>query len=346
MVKVRVVAGDTVAGEQLMAMLRPFVYRRYLDFGAIESIRDMKRLIGRELKRKGMRDNVKLGPGGIREIEFIGQAFQLVRGGRDPDLQIRAILPVLKQLGNKTLLPEFVVRELEEAYRFLRLVENRIQAWQDRQSHLLPEDEVGRLRMARSMNFNDWEAFYAVLEDHRQRVQGHFDQVFAAPQVEGEEDERPLLAVWQQHLDDEQAEELLTSAGFLDAAGALGRLKVFHDSSVFRNLGRRGRDKLDQLMPLLLEVVGGTENSSATLERLLHLIEAIAQRTAYLALLVERPLALSQLVRLSSISPWISQQVMRHPLLLDEMLDPRPALLAPTQGGTGGGAGYASDGGG
>ncbi|MEJ1358954.1 MAG: bifunctional [glutamate--ammonia ligase]-adenylyl-L-tyrosine phosphorylase/[glutamate--ammonia-ligase] adenylyltransferase [Candidatus Sedimenticola sp. (ex Thyasira tokunagai)] len=323
MVKVRVVAGDFAAGEQLMAMLRPFVYRRYLDFGAIESIRDMKRLISRELKRKGMRDNVKLGPGGIREIEFVGQAFQLVRGGRIPELQIRPILPVLKQLGEKELLPEFVVRELEEAYEFLRLVENRIQAWQDRQSHLLPENEVGRLRMARSMGFDDWETFHSVLENHRQRVQGHFDQVFAAPQVEGEEDDKPLLAVWQQQLDDEQAEELLVSAGYSAASAALEKLKRFHDSNVFRNLTSRGRDKLDQLMPLLLEAVGGTDDPVATLERLLRLVETIARRTAYLALLVERPLALSQLVRLSSISPWVAQQVMRHPLLLDEMLDPR-----------------------
>ncbi|MES9880116.1 MAG: bifunctional [glutamate--ammonia ligase]-adenylyl-L-tyrosine phosphorylase/[glutamate--ammonia-ligase] adenylyltransferase [Sedimenticola sp.] len=323
MVKARVVAGDVIAGKELMAMLRPFVYRRYLDFGAIESIRDMKKLIGRELKRKGMQDNVKLGPGGIREIEFVGQAFQLVRGGRDPDLQIRPIMPVLKQLGEKSLLPEFVVRELEEAYEFLRLVENRIQAWQDRQTHLLPEDEVGRLRMARAMGFADWDSFHQVLEDHRQRVQGHFDQVFAAPQVEGEDDEKPLLAVWQQQLDDEQAEELLATAGYSNTAEALEKLKRFQGSSVFRSLTSRGRDKLDQLMPLLLEAVGGTDNSAATLERLLRLVETVARRTAYLALLVERPLALSQLVRLSSISPWVAQQVMRHPLLLDEMLDPR-----------------------
>lgn len=323
MVKARVVAGDAEAGKELMEMLRPFVYRRYLDFGAIESIRDMKQLIGRELQRKGMLDNVKLGPGGIREIEFIGQAFQLIRGGRDPELQIRPILQVLKQLGQKALLPEYVVRQLEEAYAFLRLVENRIQAWQDRQSHLLPEDELGRLRMARTMGFADWPAFYAALDIHRQRVQGHFDKVFAAPQTEGEEDEKLLLGVWLQQLDDEAAEALLAQAGFSDAPLALEKIKGFHGASVCRNLGGRGRDRLDQLMPLLLEAVGATEAPEDTLDRLLRLIEAIARRTAYLALLVESPLALSQLVRLSSTSPWITQQVMRHPLLLDEMLDPR-----------------------
>lgn len=330
MIKARVVAGDQVAGEQLTAMLRPFVYRRYLDFGAIESIRDMKRLISRELKRKGMIENVKLGPGGIREIEFIGQAFQLIRGGRDPDLQVRPILQVLQHLGDKSLLPEYVVQELTEAYEFLRLVENRIQAWQDRQNHLLPEDEAGRLRMARSMGFEDWAQFFRQLEMHRNHVQGHFDLVFAAPQAEGEPEEKPLLLVWGQQLEDEQAITVLEDAGFIDASAALDKLKGFRSSHACRNLEGRGRDRLDELMPLLLEAVSATDDPEATLERLLKLLEAIVRRTAYLALLVETPLALSQLVRLTSISPWIAQKIMRHPLLLDELLDPR-RLYSPLE---------------
>ena len=164
MIKARVVAGDADQGEHLMAMLRPFVYRRYLDFGPIESLRNMKQLISQELKRKGMADNIKLGPGGIREIEFIGQAFQLIRGGRDPELQIRPIQRVLWLLGEKSLLPEYVVKELVEAYQYLRLVENRIQAWQDRQTHLLPEDNLGRLRLARAMGCDDWEGFLQQLD--------------------------------------------------------------------------------------------------------------------------------------------------------------------------------------
>jgi glutamate-ammonia-ligase adenylyltransferase len=328
MIKARVVAGDREAGAQMMAMLRPFVYRRYLDFGAIESIRDMKQLISRELKRKGMADNVKLGPGGIREIEFIGQAFQLIRGGRDPDLQIRPILTVLHLLAEKALLPEFVVKELRLAYEFLRLVENRIQAWQDRQSHLLPEEAAGRLRLARSMGFEAWDDFSVELRRWRDKVQGHFDKVFAAPQTEGEEEERPLLTVWCGQLEPEQAAELLEQAGFQDGAQVWERLTTLRDCHAFRGLGVRGRERIDQLMPLLLEAAGAADDPDLTLERLLKLLEAVAKRTAYLALLVESPIALSQLVRLTSMSPWIAQLIMRHPLLMDELLDPR-RLYAP-----------------
>ena len=323
MIKARVVAGDQEAGETLMSMLRPFVYRRYLDFGAIESLRNMKKLIDRELRRKGMSENVKLGPGGIREIEFIGQAFQLIRGGRDPELQIRPILPVLALLGERGQLPEYVVKELTEAYSFLRLVENRIQAWQDRQTHLLPEDDLGRLRLARSMGFDGWETFFAELSRHRGRVQGHFDKVFATPHTEGEAEEQPSAAIWDGSAVGEQAVMVLEEMGFRHGEEVLDLLDRFRGSGRFRSLGTKGQERLNQLMPLLLEAIGGTANPEQTLERILKLLEGIARRTSYLALLLETPLALSQLVRLTSISPWIAEQVTRYPLLLDEMLDPR-----------------------
>ena len=322
MVKARIVAGDREAGAQLTDLLRPFVYRRYLDFGAIESLRDMKRLISRELHKKGMGANVKLGPGGIREIEFIGQAFQLIRGGRDRDLQIRPILPVLERLGQKGLLPGFVVRELSEAYEFLRLVENRIQAWRDEQTHLLPVDAVGRLRLARAMGFADWDAFAAVLERHRRRVQGHFDSVFAAPQAE-EESERPLTLLWRRPPGAAEAERVLGESGFDDPAAARARLEAFREASALRHLGARGRERMDQLMPLMLEAVAQADAPGVTLDRVLGLLEAVARRTAYLALLVENPMALSQLVRLAAESPWIASELTSHPLLLDELLDPR-----------------------
>jgi [glutamine synthetase] adenylyltransferase / [glutamine synthetase]-adenylyl-L-tyrosine phosphorylase len=331
MIKARVVAGDRQAGAELMAMLRPFVYRRYLDFGAIESLRDMKQLISKELLKKGMAENVKLGPGGIREIEFLGQAFQLVRGGRDPDLQIRPILPVLRLLGEKGLLPPYAVQELGEAYEFLRLVENRVQAWRDQQTHLLPEDAEGRQRLARSMGFADWDGFYPVLQRHRKRVQGHFDQVFAAPQAEeGQPEQSPLMALWNKALDLDDALEILHGAGFPKPEATLEALQGFRSGHAFRALGHRGRQRLDQLMPLLLEAAGRSEAPGTTLERLLQLLNAIARRTAYIALLVENPLALSQLVRLSAASPWIASLLTRYPLLLDELLDPR-RLYSPLQ---------------
>ncbi|MFN2121117.1 MAG: bifunctional [glutamate--ammonia ligase]-adenylyl-L-tyrosine phosphorylase/[glutamate--ammonia-ligase] adenylyltransferase, partial [Anaerolineales bacterium] len=227
MIKARVVAGDARAGMELTAMLRPFVYRRYLDFGAIESLREMKQLISSELHKKGMQANIKLGPGGIREIEFIGQAFQLIRGGRDTALQIRPIIAVLQVLQAHELLPDYVVRELTEAYRFLRLVENRLQAWQDRQTHLLPTDAAERLRLAHAMDFDTWDDFFPVLESHRKRVQGHFDMVFAAPQTETETATQPLSGVWQGSMDPEHALAALLSAGFVHPEAALKQLERF-----------------------------------------------------------------------------------------------------------------------
>lgn len=323
MIKARVVAGDRPAGDELMAMLRPFVYRRYLDFGAIESLREMKQLISSELHKKGMQANIKLGPGGIREIEFIGQAFQLIRGGRDKALQIRPILQVLQVLKERQLMPEYVVRELTEAYEFLRLVENRLQAWQDRQTHLLPKDEAGRLRLARAMDFDSWESFVPRLESHRKRVQGHFDMVFAAPQAESEAESQPLTGVWSGALDQGQAEAALLTAGFGSAGEALQRLETFRGSHACRRLSKKGHERLDQLMPLLLEAVGGSENADVALQRVLALLEAIVRRTSYIALLVENPMVLSQLIKLTGVSPWIANLLTHHPILLDELLDPR-----------------------
>ncbi len=322
MIKARVVAGAAAATERLTDMLRPFVYRRYLDFGAIESLRDMKRLIASELHRKGMDANVKLGPGGIREIEFIGQAFQLIRGGRDRELQVRPILTVLERLEAKGLLPAFAVRDLAEAYRFLRLVENRIQAWRDEQTHRLPADPAGRLRLARSMGFGDWDSFAAVLARQRLRVQGHFDSVFAAPHAEQDEP-TPLAQIW---LDPESPAEtvaVLAKAGFEAPAAAQERIEAFRVSGPVRTLGARGRERMDQLMPLILEAIVAGGAPDVALGRVLGLLEAVAGRTAYLALLVENPMALSQVVRLTAGGPWIASELAAHPVLLDELLDPR-----------------------
>ena len=328
MIKARIVAGDREAGGQLMAMLRPFVYRRYLDFGAIESLRDMKGMIEKELKRKGMADNIKLGPGGIREIEFIGQAFQLIRGGRDPDLQIRPIRPVLQLLGDKNLVPEHAVRQLDEAYEHMRLVENRLQAWKDKQTHLLPADDAGRLRLARSMGFEDWDGFFAVLEEHRRRVQGEFDRVFAAPHTEAGHQTQSFSTIWNGSAPDTHYLEQLAEAGFQNAEVVLGRLQVFRDAAARKGLSRRGGDRMAQLMPLVLRVAAGADDPDLVLERMLRVLESVVRRTAYLAMLTEHPIVLSQLARLAGMSPWFSDRIGRHPLLLDELLDPR-RLYAP-----------------
>ncbi len=331
MIKARVVAGDRQAGDDLMARLKPFVYRKYVDFGAFESLREMKGMIAREVQRKGMADNVKLGAGGIREVEFIGQAFQLIRGGREPTLQKRRILTVLEALRGFDLLPDFVVDELVEAYFFLRNTEHRLQEFAEQQTHMLPGDEEGRLRLAFGMGFDAWPAFERVLRDHMRRVHEHFEQVFAAPQTEhAESDELDLTGVWQGTLDDEQASAALLQAGYVDTAEVYRQLQALASSRAYFNMSTTGQTRIDHLIPLLLGAVGSSDEPDQTLVRLLRIVEAIGRRSSYIALLVENPMALSQLVRLCSASPWIASQLSRNPHLLDELLDPR-TLYSPPQ---------------
>ncbi|WP_290635551.1 bifunctional [glutamate--ammonia ligase]-adenylyl-L-tyrosine phosphorylase/[glutamate--ammonia-ligase] adenylyltransferase, partial [Aquisalimonas sp.] len=209
MIKARVVAGDQNAGGALMASLRPFVYRRYLDYGALESLRDMKAMIAREVERRGLEHNIKLGAGGIREVEFVGQAFQLIRGGRERGLQERSIIRVLEYLGQHNALPGFAVRQLLEGYEFLRRTENRLQAMQDKQVHELPEDTLDQQRLAYTMGFDRWDAFAARLSELRRHVHDHFEQVFAAPQAEHEttpHDQPEIGDVWSEAVTGSEAE--------------------------------------------------------------------------------------------------------------------------------------------
>ncbi len=335
MIKVRPVAGDVAQGEALLAMLRPFVYRRYLDFGAFAELREMKLMIRRELERKGSQDNVKLGLGGIREVEFIGQAFQLIRGGRESELQQRPILTVLRQLAASDYLPAYVVDGLIDAYCFLRDVENRLQEYEDKQTHLLPADEEGRQRLALSMGFSDWQRFSAALTKKRRLVETHFEQVFAAPQAEAESesshDEETLAAVWHGRVDEAQAEVILRGSGYQDGTEMLRRIAQLREGLASRMSGPEGQARLDQLMPLMLASVAKVDAPDETLIRVLNLIEVVARRTAYLSLLVENPMALSQLVRLFAASPWIAELLSQHPILMDELLDPRTLYAPPSR---------------
>jgi len=333
MIKVRPVAGDLEQGEQVLAMLRPFVYRRYLDFGAFAELREMKLMIRQQLERKGSKDNVKLGLGGIREVEFIGQAFQLIRGGREPELQQRPILTILRQLAVSDYLPDYVVDGLIDAYCFLRDVENRLQEFEDKQTHLLPSDDEARQRLALSMNFPDWKRFSAALTKKRRLVETHFEQVFAAPQTEAapSHDDETLAAVWFEGVDDEQAVAILSEHGYDDGVEALRRIAQLRKSHACRMSGPEGQARLGQLMPLMLGSVAKVANPDEALVRVLNLIEVVARRTAYLALLVENPVALSQLVRLFAASPWIAELLSQHPILMDELLDPRTLYAPPSR---------------
>jgi glutamate-ammonia-ligase adenylyltransferase len=328
MIKARPVAGPARPGKALMELLRPFVYRRYLDFGALDSLRGLKHQIAGEVERKGMQDNIKLGPGGIREIEFIVQAFQLVRGGRQPVLQQRRVLTVLEALAGLGHLPAGAVLELADAYVFLRRTENRLQAVADEQVHTLPEDEYGRVRLALAMGFQDWDAFAQALSVHRNRVQAHFDRVFADPQQGAQDDVRELAEVWRGSADERHAAQALASAGYPDSAAVLEWLQEFRHGPVTRFLGEQGRRRLDMLMPRVLKLAAGFAPALHVLQRMGALLEAVGGRTTYLSLLVEHPLALASLAQLCAASSWVATQLARHPILLDELLDPR-ALFEP-----------------
>ncbi len=329
LIKARQVAGDRRAGTELLERLRPFVYRRYLDYGAFEAIRSLKEMIEQELLRKGIEHNIKLGPGGIREIEFIGQAFQLVRGGREAALRQRAIRPILSVLGRRGDLSSQAVTELDAAYEFLRRTENRLQMAEDRQAHVLPQDPEEQLSLALSMGFPDWEDFRAGLTHHMSVVHGYFESVFITPGSQPTTETRELADVWLGTVDRSAAEDLLARAGFRDPPSVLDVLHGLRQTGQYDELSTTGRERLDRLMPRLLGAVGRSHEPDATLARIATLVESIARRSVYFSLLVENPMALTQLVKLCGASAWIANWITQHPILLDELIDPASLYALP-----------------
>ncbi|MDR2876461.1 MAG: bifunctional [glutamate--ammonia ligase]-adenylyl-L-tyrosine phosphorylase/[glutamate--ammonia-ligase] adenylyltransferase [Chromatiales bacterium] len=325
MIKARPVGGDYETGNALLRMLRPFVYRKYLDYGVFESLREMKAIIDREAARRDRIDDIKRGPGGIREIEFIGQTYQLIRGGREPALRERGILKILSLLAGAGHLPASSCTELADSYRFLRRLENRLQIYNDAQLHRLPDGAIDRARLAWTMGYNDVDEFENTLDQHRQRVRAHFDHIFTdarASSAEKNTRSGPDYDMLWNASAPRQGQG--SDEGFATTFGVEGvrRLAALRDSYVYRALSAGGRARMDRLMPLLLAAVASGENPGITLPRVLDLIEHIARRTAYLALLADNPVALAQMVRLCAGSPWIARMLGEQPLLLDELLNP------------------------
>lgn len=308
--------------EALSALARPFVFRKYLDYGAINAMRELHAQIRREVARRDMADNIKLGPGGIREIEFIAQVFQLIRGGRDKALQVRPTQRVLALLAERGILSESAVRELDAAYRFLRNLEHRLQYLDDAQTHTLPAGPGDQALIARGMGFSDYGALLAELDDHRASVSRHFEAVFADPDRQGHE----LAAVWQ---GGEGAARELARLGFADAADSTQRLGSIRNGSRYQQLSPRSRERFDALVPRLIEAAAETPSPDATLVRGLDLLEAISRRGAYLALLQQYPQALQKVAQLVGASSWAASYLTRHPVLLDELLDARLLEAAP-----------------
>ncbi|MBS1140142.1 MAG: Glutamate-ammonia ligase adenylyltransferase [Proteobacteria bacterium] len=318
---------DWVTAMQKIA--RPFVFRKYLDFGAINAMRDLHAQIRREVARKDMADHVKLGPGGIREIEFMAQVFQLIRGGRDMALQIRPTLSVLALLVDRKLLPAETEQELREAYVFLRRLEHRLQYVEDKQTHMLPIDADNRQKIAISMEFPDWPAMLAVLDDHRNKVSRHFEAVFSDPEA----GEHPLTGLWQGQMDEETAIEAFGNLGFRQPREAITRLAELRASNRYQQLPASNRSRLDAVGPRLIEAAGATGAPDTTLARGIVFLEGIARRGAYLALLQQYPMALRRVADMICASSWAAEYLNRHPLLLDELLDPRLYEIATNWAG-------------
>ena len=335
LIRARAVSGDLVLAAELLERLRPFVYRRYIDFGTLQSLRSLKAVMEQEVARKGMEHSVKHGPGGIREVEFTAQAFQMVRGGRTPALRYRRLLTVLERLGELELLPAHAVESLGAAYRFLRSAEHRLQQVADRQEHMLPVDESGRARIAAAMGYASWDAFSERLERHRRNVDEQFAQVFGEERgTDAAGGSDPLGTLLAESTDEATGTALLEEAGFADAGEAWSILARRRDAIALRMPDALAHERLARLLPDLMRAVAAQgADAPTTLDRVMSVVESVAKRSVYLALLAERPVALSQFVQLCAASPWIAQLLGRHPVLFDELLDPRTlyAPLAPDE---------------
>jgi len=319
---------EVTGGHQVSKLLKPFVFRKYLDFGAFDSMRDLKVQIQRDVNSKGMHDNIKLGRGGIREIEFIAQVFQLIRGGRDVSLQIKPTLSVLSLLNNMGILSAQTCSELTDAYYFLRNLEHRLMYVEDAQTHELPKSDEARERIARAMNFSGWQELLVQLNLYRSQVQQHFDATFN--ETGSSKDAFELeKSIWNGALSEAAAIPALENMGFDDAGEILRHLEVLHHSARYLQLPELSRQRFDAVMPHVIAQSARMKNADVTLTRVIDLIESICRRASYLALLAEHTQALQLLVKLCSSSPWLAGYLAQHPILLDELLDTRTLYAAP-----------------
>ena len=325
-IKARPLTGDLDA--ELIDLVRPFVFRRHLDYSAFASMRDLHRQVRAEVERRDIAENIKLGPGGIREIEFIVQLFQLIRGGRDAALRRQATLEVLPLLAERRLLDTDAVRELTEAYVFLRNLEHRLQYLDDQQTHALPRSPGDRALIAEAMGCDDYARLQEALDRHRAVVTRHFDEIFV--ETPGQDDD--VAARWQQALaadDSERVSQLLTALGYEKPEVAQRQLAALRASLRYRQMPAASQLRFERLVPLVVAGAAARANRDATLERMLHLLEVIGRRESYLALLEQYPQALARVAELMSASPWAAEYLTQHPILLDELLDARTPSSPP-----------------
>ena len=326
MIKARAITGDTTSLGELDELITPFVYRRYLDYSAIESLRELKRKIALSLRQKQMVDNLKLGAGGIREIEFIAQAFQLVRGGRDTRLRLRSLRAVLDELARQDLMPQEEVDRLHEAYGFLRRAENAVQMMRDEQLHSLPVDEQDKRRLLCLMGYTDWQTFRDDLAEHQNRVDHMFNALF---RDDGQTDSpdpvdnaaRDSWAVLSSiELEEQDYADALTAYGIEPTEELLASVASVCRGAYYQRLTARGQERVDEIVPRLMQATRGLPAADEALSRCLKFVRSVAGRSGYLQALIDKPSALVLLVKLFGESLWLANFVTRQPVVLDELL--------------------------
>ncbi|PMG76515.1 bifunctional glutamine synthetase adenylyltransferase/deadenyltransferase [Shewanella sp. 10N.286.51.B7] len=319
MVKARVLGPWTQYSDDLHDLLRPFVYRRYIDFSAIDSLRKMKQLIAQEVRRRQLTDNIKLGAGGIREVEFVVQSFQLIRGGREPSLRQQSLFGAIDTLYNLGQLEYLAVDELKHSYILLRRVENLLQAIDDKQTQTLPDNSVDWQRLCVAMKCEDETELRAKVTDAMARIHGHFKETV------GGEDEHDQIEHWTSQLwviEDPDNAAALLDEHLVDDVNFWPTLIEWRSTTTKRSIGPRGRETLEKLMPRLLSELLEQPIPSVALKAVSGVLEQILTRTTYLELLCENPGARQQLISLCCASPWIAEELANFPMLLDELIDP------------------------
>ena len=303
-IKARIVSGG-VDGDELLAMTRPFVFRKYVDYTAFEAMREMKAMIEREVARRNIEDDIKLGAGGIREVEFIVQVFQLIYGGSKLELQDRQCLVSLKHLGEVGLLDDEAVVDLEDAYLFLRRVEHAIQALNDQQTQSLPSEIDPRNRIVETLGFEDWDQFITHLNQKRQKVIYQFEHLIKEKGTETLAESFGQLEVRLESVLDDHAKNLI---------------KEFWFGHAIKKLPAKAIQRLKEFWPHLIEAILQSDKPQTALVRLMPLIESVMRRTVYLVMLIESKGALQRLVKMATVSPWICEELTHYPVLLDEFL--------------------------
>jgi [glutamine synthetase] adenylyltransferase / [glutamine synthetase]-adenylyl-L-tyrosine phosphorylase len=318
---------------ELTGLAQPFVFRKYLDFGAFESMRKLHAQIRQEVLRRDRLNNVKLGPGGIREVEFIAQVFQLIRGGRDARLRIRPTQKVLQLLAENGQLSADSVAELNSAYVFLRNLEHRLQYLDDQQTQELPEKAEDQAIIACAMGYSDHAAMLETFNRHRDIVSTHFEQIFSTQEEPSAETDAAGNLLWREGLQADELRDSLAELGYTDAVAAAERLLQIRDSGRYRQLPELSRQRMDKLIPQFIRLCATSGNPEQTLPRVLKLLENISRRASYLAFMAEYPQVLPRLTGIASASEWAADYLTLHPFLLDELLDAREIYRAPDWAG-------------